>query len=302
MTYVGIGPPGCRSRRSIPFGAPQVAWPPVMVLAQLSDPHVDLGPEDTGSSEALAAAAVAVLALAPAPDAVLVSGDLTNLSDARSYERVRELLAPLPMPVHVLPGNHDDREALRAWFTEDTLAGASPDPFHYAVRCGELRLVVCDTTAPGRDGGPPDDRALAWLSDELGVEPDVATIVAMHHAPLLTGIGAMDAIGLPAADRDALASVLRRFPCVRRVVGGHVHRASFGMLGAVPVFACPSTHLQVRWEGGAEITLEPAPPAFALHVMHAGGEVATLVQPVGSGVGASRSGVAGSSPRSRTAR
>jgi Icc protein len=255
----------------------------VTVLAQLSDPHVEVGPGDSGSAPALGAAVDAVLALDPAPDAVLVSGDLTNLSDARSYERVRELLAPLPMPVHVLPGNHDDREALRAWFTEDTLAGASPDPFHYAVRCGELRLVVCDTTVPGRDGGRLDESALAWLSSELGVEPDVATIVAMHHAPLLTGIGAMDAIGLPAADRDALASVLRRFPCVRRVVGGHVHRASFGMLGAVPVFACPSTHLQVRWKGGSEIALEPAPPAFALHVMLAGGEVATLVQPVGSG-------------------
>src|SRR3954467_11700901 len=215
MTYVGIDASWLAvAVVSIPFGAPQVAWPPVTVLAQLSDPHVDVGPGDTGSAEALAAAVEAVLRVDPTPDAVLWSGDLTNLSDARSYERVRELLAPLPMPVHVLPGNHDDREALRAWFTEDTLAGASPDPFHYAVRCGELRLVVCDTTVPGRDGGRLDESALAWLSSELGVEPDVATIVAMHHAPLLTGIGAMDAIGLPAADRDALASVLRRFPCV----------------------------------------------------------------------------------------
>jgi Icc protein len=255
----------------------------VTVLAQLSDPHVEVGPGDSASASALGAAVDAVLALDPAPDAVLVSGDLTNLSDARSYERVRELLAPLPMPVHVLPGNHDDREALRAWFTEDTLAGASRDPFHYAVRCGGLRLVVCDTTVPGRDDGRLDERALTWLSDQLAVEPDVPTIVAMHHAPLLTGIGAMDAIGLPAADRDALASLLRRFACVRRVVGGHVHRASFGMLGAVPVFACPSTHLQVRWKGGAEIALEPAPPAFALHVVLGGGEVATVVQPVGSG-------------------
>jgi Icc protein len=214
---------------------------------------------------------------------VLVSGDLTNLSDARSYERVRELLSPLSMPVHVLPGNHDDREALRAWFTEDTLAGASRDPFHYAVRCGELRLVVCDTTVPGRDDGRLDARALALLRDELAAEADVPTIVAMHHPPLLTGIPAMDAVGLPASDREALGVLLGRFGCVRRVVGGHVHRACFGMLGSVSVFACPSTHLQVRWEVGSRIVVEPAPPAFALHTLLAGGEVATLVQPVGSG-------------------
>ena len=255
------------------------------VLAQLSDPHIDLSPGDTGSAEALAAAVDAVLRLRPAPDAVLVSGDLTNVSDARSYERVRELLAPLTMPVHVLPGNHDDREALRAWFTEDTLAGAHGDPFHYAVRCGALRLVVCDTTIPGRADGRLDAGALAWLEGELEADPGVPTIVALHHTPLLTGIPAMDAIGLPAADRDALGSVLARFGHVRRVVGGHVHRACFGVLGGCPVFACPSTHLQLRYSAAPEIALEPAPPAFALHTVLAGGEAVTLLQPVASGGG-----------------
>jgi Icc protein len=253
------------------------------LIAQLSDPHVDVGPDDAGSAEALAAAVAAVLKLDPAPDAVLVSGDLTHRSDARSYERVRELLAPFTMPVHVLPGNHDDREALRAWFTDDAVAGAHSDPFQYVVRCGVVRLVVCDTTQPGREDGRLDAGALAWLERELAAEPGVPTIVAMHHAPLLTGIGPMDAIGLPASDRSALGDVLARFPAVRRVVAGHVHRACFGLLGGCPVFACPSTHLQVRLDTGPELVLEPAPPAFALHAVGAGGEVVTLVQPVASG-------------------
>jgi Icc protein len=257
----------------------------VTVLAQLSDPHVDAGPGGHGSAEALAAAVDAVLALDAAPDAVLVSGDLTHRSDARSYELVRELLAPLPMPVHVLPGNHDDREALRAWFTEDTPAGANREPFQYVVRVGVLRLVVCDTTVPGRDDGRLDAGALAWLERSLAAEPGVPTIVAMHHAPLLTGIGAMDAVGLPASDREALGALLARSPAVRRVVGGHVHRACFGVLGGCPVFACPSTHLQVRLDPGPEIVLEPAPPSFALHAVPAGGDVVTLVQPVGSSAG-----------------
>jgi 3',5'-cyclic-AMP phosphodiesterase len=254
------------------------------VIAQLSDPHVDVGPGDTGSSEALAAAVAAVGRLDPAPDAVLLSGDLTNRSDAASYERVRELLAPLSTPVHVLPGNHDDREALRTWFTDDPVAGAPTAPFQYALRCGDVRLVVCDTTVPGRDDGRLDAGALAWLERELAAEPSVPTIVAMHHAPLLTGIVAMDAIGLPEADRAGLAALLARSPQVRRVVAGHVHRACFALLGGCGVFACPSTHLQVAWDpAGADIALEPAPPSYALHTVLAGGEVVTLVQPVGSG-------------------
>jgi 3',5'-cyclic-AMP phosphodiesterase len=253
------------------------------LIAQLSDPHIDVGPGDVGSAEALAAAVAAVLRIDPAPDAVLVTGDLTHLADARSYERARELLAPLEMPVHVLPGNHDDREALRTWLTDDAVASAHGDPFHYAVRCAGARVVVCDTTLPGRDDGRVDARALAWLEYELAAEPAVPTIVAMHHAPLLTGIGAMDAIGLPGADRDALGALLARRTHVRGVVAGHVHRACFGLLAGCPVFACPSTHLQVKLDAGPDIVLEPAPPSFALHRVLAGGEVVMLVQPVASG-------------------
>src|SRR3954447_4302473 len=188
MTYVGIDASWLAvavAVVSIPFGAPQVAWPPVTVLAQLSDSHVDVGPGDTGSAEALAAAVEAVLRVDPAPDAVLLSGDLTNDSSARSFERVRELLAPLPMPVHVLPGNHDEREALRAWFTEDEAPHVHGAPFQYAVRCRGVRLVVVDTTLPGRDDGRLDAGARAWLETELAAEPGTPTIVAMHHSPLV---------------------------------------------------------------------------------------------------------------------
>jgi 3',5'-cyclic-AMP phosphodiesterase len=253
----------------------------VTLLAQLSDPHIEVGPGDAGSAEALAAVVGAVLELAPAPDAVLLSGDLTNDSAARSYERVRELLAPLPMPVHVLPGNHDDREALRAWFTDDPAEGAHGAPFQYALACGALRLVVCDTTQPGRDDGRLDAGTLAWLEARLAAEPAAPTIVAMHHAPLLTGIPPMDALGLPDAERSALGELLGRFGQVRAVVAGHVHRAAFGLVGGCRVFACPSTHLQVRLDPrAAEIVLEPAPPAFAVHALLAGGDVVTMLQPV----------------------
>jgi 3',5'-cyclic-AMP phosphodiesterase len=109
-----------------------------VILAQLSDPHMRLPPDDEGSGEALAAAVRAVLALDPLPDAVVVTGDLANGATAAEYARVRELLEPLPMPVHLLPGNHDDSTVVEGG---------------YVVRVGALRLVACDTTIPGRDDG-----------------------------------------------------------------------------------------------------------------------------------------------------
>jgi 3',5'-cyclic-AMP phosphodiesterase len=241
------------------------------LLAQLSDPHVRVGPGDAGSARALAAAVDAVLALRTPPDAVLVSGDLAEHAVAEEYERVRELLAPLPMPVHVLPGNLDDAGALREHF------GCEP---RYAVACGALRLVACDTTLPGRDDGRLDAERLGWLEAQLAAEPDAPTIVAMHHPPLLIGIPVLDDIGLPAGDRDALAAVLAAAPQVRRVVAGHVHRAAVGALGGCVVVTAPSTNLQARLEIGARsFDFVAEPPGFALHVAQED-HVVSHLQPV----------------------
>jgi Icc protein len=226
------------------------------MLAQLSDPHIRLGEGERESAAALAAAVAAVNALDPAPDAVLVSGDLADHGDPREYARVRELLAALERPAHVLAGNHDDVAALEAVF----------GPAEYAVRVGPLRLIGLDSTVPGSDAGRvPVDR-LAPLLDE---DADTPTIVAMHHAPLLTGVAPMDALGVPEADRRALAALLGRHPQVQRVVCGHVHRTIVSALGGVPVFTCPGSHRQLAldFDPGAELALADEPPGFAVHVL-----------------------------------
>jgi 3',5'-cyclic AMP phosphodiesterase CpdA len=244
------------------------------LLAQLSDPHVRVGSDDGASARALAAAVDAVLALRPAPQAVLVTGDIADGAQAREYERARELLAPLTMPVHVLAGNHDDRDALREHFGGD---GAGGEPYQYTARCGELRVVVCDSTLPGRDNGCV---RIDWLADRLAAEPDTPTIVAMHHVPLAIGLDVLDDIGVPDDDASALAALLARSPQVRRVVAGHVHRTVAGSLGGCAVLACTSTHLQARLEIGArELTWAAEPAAFALHAL-LDGELVSHVQPI----------------------
>jgi Icc protein len=85
-----------------------------VILAQLTDPHITVGPGDAGSAEALAAAIAAVNAFDPLPDAVLLTGDLTEHASEAEYERAAELLAPLSIPVHLLVGNHDDPDGMRA--------------------------------------------------------------------------------------------------------------------------------------------------------------------------------------------
>jgi len=229
------------------------------LIVQLSDPHIRVGPGDAGSSAALAAAVERVRALPQAPDAVLVSGDVADGGADAEYERARELLAPLGVPVHLIAGNHDR-------FAERT---------EYAVRCGDLRLVACDTSVHGRDDGRLDvDRLGARLEEN----PQAPTIVAMHHPPVPIGIPWLDVIGLQ--DRAALAELLARSPQVRAVVAGHVHRAAFGRLAGVPVLTCASTNLQATLDFGAHsMAVTHEPPSFLVHAL-VDGELMTHLQPV----------------------
>jgi Icc protein len=227
-----------------------------VILAQISDPHID---GTDAAADALAAGVRAVAALRPAPDAVLVSGDLANSATAEEYTLVWELLAPLPMPVHVLPGNHDD-------------PGALPGPGVFDV--AGVRLVVCDTTIPGCDEGRLD---VEWVAAQLGDGP---AILAMHHPPFDIGMPAADAISIAGADRAALEALLARSPQVLRVVCGHTHRAAFSTVGGCVAMTCPGIHLTAKLEfERRDFELVREPPAFALHATVGDGLV-THIQPV----------------------
>ena len=247
------------------------------VLVQLTDPHLGASWTDDDPEDKLAAAVAAVREACPRLDAVLVTGDLTEHAADAEYARVRELLAPLGAPVHVLPGNHDDRRGLRRRFG---LPGEDDEPVHYAVDLGPLRLVALDSTIPGETPGTFEGEQLAWLDGELAAAPDVPTLIALHHPPVAMGLPAWDALGLAQADRDALEAVVARHPQVRRIVAGHVHRTTVGELAGRPVLALGSTYAQAKLDFGAEqIELGGGPAAFAVHTVLEG-RIVSHVQPI----------------------
>jgi 3',5'-cyclic-AMP phosphodiesterase len=247
------------------------------LLVQLSDFHIGADWADGDPVAGVAAAVEAVQAIAPRPDALLVSGDLADSAADAEYDRVRELLAPLGTPAHVLPGNHDDRAVLRRQFG---LPGGEADPVCYAVDLGPLRLVVLDSTIPGEDGGALYGGRLEWLERELAAAPEQPTLIALHHPPLLTGIPAWDAIGLADADRNALGEVVARHAQVRRIVAGHVHRTIAGQVGGRSVLTVPSTYVQGRLDFSThELRLAAEPAGFAVHAVLDGG-ITSHIQPV----------------------
>lgn len=259
-------------------------------FVQISDPHIVprgrtlMGQVDTAGF--LRRAVQAIAGLDPKPSHVLVTGDLVDRGGLDEYEHLRELLAPLPCPVLLMPGNHDAVPQLRQAFPEHTyLNSTANDPALaafalYETRLGSRRLLALDTVVPGQPHGSLCGARLGWLQDKLEAAPDVPTVVAMHHPPFSTGIRHMDDMGLREG-AEALEALLMRHPQVERVLCGHLHRSITRRFGGTVAMTALSTAHQIALGLTAESA--PAfnfePPGFYVHTVQAG-QLVTHLQPV----------------------
>ena len=251
-----------------------------VIIAQISDLHVGVegslayGRFDTGLC--LARCVRHILQLKPQPEAILATGDLVADGAAAEYRRLREALAPLTMPVYLIPGNHDDRAALCVEFPGYAYLPPPGEPVRYCVEHYPVRLVALDTVVPGEDGGALDAAQLDWLETQLAAAPAKPTLIFMHHPPIRTGIRCMDGIGLEPGSAARLAAIVSRHRQIERIVCGHVHRAIQARWRGTVVSICPSTAFQgiLNLEAGGFEWSPDEPPAFQLHCWN-GAEIVT---------------------------
>ncbi len=240
-----------------------------LLIGQISDLHVKAGGKLSygvvDCAAMLARCVEHIRSLKQRPDLLLVTGDLVDFGRPEEYAALKALLAPLPMPYFLIPGNHDERVALRAAFPEHAYLRQWVPFVQYAIDDWPVRIVALDTVIPGASGGELCRVRLDWLERTLAAEPGRPTIVMMHHPPFLTGIGHMDAIGL--AGSDALAAVIARYPNVERVLCGHLHRPIQVRFAGTIASTCPSPAHQVALDlapdAPSRFVMEP--PAYQLH-------------------------------------
>ena len=247
------------------------------LLLQLSDLHIrEPGRLAYGRIETapyLRQAVATIRRLAQQPDAVVITGDLTDFGRPAEYQHLRELLAPLLMPVYLLPGNHDDRDQLRQSFPDHAYLGINGF-VQYSVAVGGLQLIALDTVVPRASEGGLCAERLQWLSGQLDAHRDRPVVIAMHHPPFQTLIGHMDAIGLLSGTAE-LEALVARHPNVERVICGHLHRAIQVRFGGTLAATVPSPAHQVCLDlapdAASAWTLEP--PGFGLHALPESGRL-----------------------------
>lgn len=175
----------------------------------------------------------------PAADALVITGDLTDLGEAEAYVDLKRMVEPVAdrMGVDVIwvAGNHDERPAMRSHLLGED---ASQKAICRAFDLDGLRLIALDSTVPGWHHGRIDDEQLAWLRDELERPAPLGTILALHHPPLPSHVPMFDILELRGQDR--LADVLAGSD-VRAVLAGHLHYSMHGTFAGIPVSVAAAT-------------------------------------------------------------
>ena len=235
-----------------------------MLIAQISDLHIKpkgrLAYQLVDTAPFLRRCVDRLNALVPRPDVVLATGDLADAGTPDEYARLRDLLAPLHAPLYLIPGNHDDREALRAAFPDHRYLPRDKKFLQYVVDGYPLRLIGLDTLDSGKETGLLCAERLAWLAEALSADRSKPTVIFMHHPPFETGIAFMDSLGL--TGREAMAKIVADHPQVERILCGHQHRPVTVRWAGTVASIAPSVAHQVAlqlWDGGGgAFVMEPS--------------------------------------------
>ena len=239
-----------------------------MLIAQISDTHITPpGELLAGRIDSAARLRQAVETLQRfGPDCVLATGDLTDRGEPQAYAQLRALLAPLPMPVYAIPGNHDLREPMRQAFADcDWMPRAPGSQLHYEVQAGPITVLALDTLVETQDHGELGEAQAEWLEQRLQRATSHPVVIMLHHPPLNSGIAVMDAMKL----RDAMrfGEIVNGHSNIERVLCGHLHRSIHVRWRNTVVSVSSSTAEQLHLDRGAQAPLATVgePAGLQLH-------------------------------------
>ena len=195
-----------------------------MLIAQISDTHL----LEQGAEHASAELRADCLRRCVAdinrqhPDAVILTGDTVQHGKPEEYARLRELLAPLEAPLFLVPGNRDDKVAMRVSFDDLDYAKGTGEFLHYVIEDYDTRLIGIDSTLAGERKGRFCEARQAWLDRMLGEQPDRPTLLFIHHPPFDVGDHYIGGYRHP-EEAAALERIVKRHSQVIGMLCGHVH-------------------------------------------------------------------------------
>ncbi|MCG8371088.1 MAG: metallophosphoesterase [Proteobacteria bacterium] len=197
---------------------------------------------------------------------VVVTGDLIQDDSAEAYERFRDLMLPLKLRIHCVPGNHDVPALMRA------VCGRPPFSYCAYEQVGDWLFVGIDSCVGSGAGGEVAREELDRLSDIVARSPARHVLLALHHPPVAVGSRWLDTVGL--RNGDEVLERLRGLNRIRAVIFGHVHQVYDEDYHGIRILATPSTCRQFK-PGSDEFAVDDKPPAYRRITLREDGKVDT---------------------------
>jgi len=169
---------------------------------------------------------------------LVITGDLTHWADPEAYEALKQALKIVPVPVRLMVGNHDARDAFLTAFPDHPRDANGY--INHTDETPEGRFIYCDTIAPKTHAGHFGPDRLAWLAAQL--EEVQRAFVFFHHNPLHLGDPSTDMLSIVDEDQGPLRAVLKAHrDKIAHLFFGHVHEPLCGTLAGIPFSGVPST-------------------------------------------------------------
>lgn len=213
-------------------------------FAVVADTHLGRtagnGVHNPGSGEAIRSRLVRLGPALAGCEFAIHLGDVIDNGEPETIREAAAIFADWPCPVRLCLGNHD----AMAPGGRERWAAALPTAFgnelHYSFLHRGLRVAVLQSWWLDGDGAMCDwwrsdwpciwqvpDEQLSWLDSLLAAEPDVPTVVVNHPlaVPLVARLNGVADIHSPPRAQSAadLLTLLRRYPAVTMLLGGHAH-------------------------------------------------------------------------------
>jgi len=179
---------------------------------------------------------------------IVITGDLVDVATYDSYELLDKILSKSKIPIYLIVGNHDSRDYFSQFFPE-FINGKF---VQYTQQFEDKNFIFLDTLVEEERYGMMCQDRLGWLEEQLGLHPELSTYLFMHHHPIDSGLYEMDVIA-DFRSKDPFWEIVDRYPNIKHISFGHIHRIMHAYKGSVSMHATRSTTFQVSYQPDTQL-------------------------------------------------
>jgi 3',5'-cyclic AMP phosphodiesterase CpdA len=174
-------------------------------------------------------------------DFLVITGDLTQDGEYKSFLNLRELISDFPIPIKLILGNHDKKDTFNKVFD----ICSNDNYVQYSLIQENKAFIFLDSTIKNEEYGILCDERLQWLDKECLKYKNKDIYLFMHHFPLNSKLLWMEENAYFKNKKEFWDIALKHN--IKHIFTGHLHRIINANYKEIGVSCNKSTNFQVAY-------------------------------------------------------